>query len=716
MAESRPLDELPPVPQGAADYARWRTWARACFDQKRAPILRVSPDGEQLAVALRALVAHGFGATVGPEDAPKVALQLFEDAHGAPPLVVRAAERLLRRCMEDGATSADTLYLAGAFAWPLRDVAPEISDTAWQYLVHAPWQTDSAILIALCHAAQKAGAFAPDRSLVDLADQRLEAGLEDSARELLEAIALIQAKKERLDQIGDHTVFARTPVIEGTGAALARLARIYVDSGEAQLHAREIMRVVAIAEAPTAAPLAEVVTTRVWDLPLPEIYDWAKSVQQPREVDEQIHRALDSRQPHLARRIAEATLIPRFDKVYVGSPQSNRDTALARFIKAEPKEIVDHAVTRRAAEHLAVLYARTHHATRQSRELIEKLLPINGFTGPGAPLHEARDELARFAVAIDPYIILQKDEQAIAGAARHLSDAERRAADDVSAWFAQRFQLKTGPIERLVDLLATPLRDAAAVLSSAPGIEEACVAAFHTIFRAGGVIAGDLDPLFREGQAMRARGDGGRALMERAAAETQVERVTAAGLAAALSFLPPGLSLFAGMADLGATLLVTFRAIARVGALFGKDVRTPEGRRLVVDAFALGCSSTDGEGLVAHLSPTPASIGSRDITVGSIAYGSVKLVDYLWTTPGQPARAILDQTTRHLGRICGIELSQRQLAKVVPVAGAVLSGVAAYTFISDVTHTAIHLAMREHLVERAADPEAIIAPPAASDA
>jgi hypothetical protein len=62
------------------------------------------------------------------------------------------------------------------------------------------------------------------------------------------------------------------------------------------------------------------------------------------------------------------------------------------------------------------------------------------------------------------------------------------------------------------------------------------------------------------------------------------------------------MSLAASAADLGVTLLATYRALARIGALFGIDVATDDGFRFVADSFALGCSSSDKEGIAAYLS------------------------------------------------------------------------------------------------------------------
>ena len=187
--------------------------------------------------------------------------------------------------------------------------------------------------------------------------------------------------------------------------------------------------------------------------------------------------------------------------------------------------------------------------------------------------------------------------------------------------------------------------------------------------------------------------------MDRAREAGRYERISAAAVSGVSAFLPPGLSVAAGAADLGATLVVSYRAIARVGALFGRDVRTADGLRFTSDSFALGCSSTDGEGLLAYLGRGKRQV-LTPLTLGTVAYGAKTLAEYLWITPGSSGRLIADQTIRHLARLCGISLSERSIARVVPVGGAILSGVAAYAFIGQIVEAAVHVAARDALMRK----------------
>ena len=59
---------------------------------------------------------------------------------------------------------------------------------------------------------------------------------------------------------------------------------------------------------------------------------------------------------------------------------------------------------------------------------------------------------------------------------------------------------------------------------------------------------------------------------------------------------------------------------------------------------------------------------------------------------------IADEGIRNVARLCGYSLSEQSLAKSVPIAGAVLSGIATLTFIQSILDAAIHLAARDSLL------------------
>jgi hypothetical protein len=179
---------------------------------------------------------------------------------------------------------------------------------------------------------------------------------------------------------------------------------------------------------------------------------------------------------------------------------------------------------------------------------------------------------------------------------------------------------------------------------------------------------------------------------------TRPEQIVAALLAGGTALLPPGASLAAAGLDLGVTMLATYRAVARIGALFGLDVRAPDGFRFVADSFALGCSSQDSEGLVAYLTGRKQRV-FRAFTLGGVAYGATELAGYLWTGPTQ-ARVVAEEGIRYLARLCGYGLNQRQLAKLIPIGGAVLAGISTYAFMESILDAASHLAAREALLRR----------------
>ena len=54
-----------------------------------------------------------------------------------------------------------------------------------------------------------------------------------------------------------------------------------------------------------------------------------------------------------------------------------------------------------------------------------------------------------------------------------------------------------------------------------------------------------------------------------------------------------------------------------------------------------------------------------------------------------------------MARLCGIELSKGAIARVVPVVGALISGISTYAFVRMIAEATIHVAARDALHERA---------------
>ncbi|AWV88287.1 EcsC family protein [Bradymonas sediminis] len=694
---------LPALPALPADFAQWSEWAKAEFRVQRAPTLSV-PDVElareerqRIEMSWRALIAEwAKGLSVAPDDSARAAQYFFQNAQQAPPFVLRAAQLLCDRAMEDGATSPDVLHLVGAFVWPLRDIDASFSQLCWDYLVYAPWQTDSAALVDLFGAADRAQALGDGRTILDLAEAQLGAQNAYLARETLEAVVLIQTGKDHLDQVLGAGEFSSKERITGAAEALRRLAEIYVKAGDAQIHAREVIRWVAAQQkAPRA--LTEVLERRVWDLPYEETYQWAKAGPKLGEIDAQIAQALSADQPHHARRLAESVVTAHYDPVVWGAILPNIKKANTKFRAADPKDIREHHPSRHAASHLALLYVQTNFTTRRAEEFVEKILQLPRFVGVGAPLHAVRGDLQRFLVESDPYTLLNAQNRALERIDGR--DAEKHARDAVIQWFDRRFSSEAPDLfDTAVDVITAPLAGLASIVSDLPMIEQSIAATFHKLFGCSAWLTGDLSDLRREGARRRAEAGVSPELMGFARKETMYMRGGAAAVSAATCLLPPGFAMvLGGAADLSTTLLLAFRAIARVGAIFGIDVNTCEGFQFALDAFTIGCSSDGGEGLIAFLSSKKRGVLSQ-VSVGGVSYGAAALSKHLWSTPRGDARCAAEYSIHYIARLCGFELSQSAAGKFIPVAGALYSGVTTYALVEQIVDAAIHIAARNALM------------------
>jgi hypothetical protein len=680
-------DSLPMAPATAEDFRAWKRWAAACAEQRRWP-----ETGRP--ITWRAMLANWANESVDPEAAAAISYQLLLKAHEAPPYAVRAAQQLLAHSVATGATSADVLFLTAAFAWPLRDLLPADSATAWAHLVRAAWQTDAATLVKLCTAIEATSAQVPARRLVDLAAERLDDGQRTSARELLEAMVLVQCGCKRIDQLSLDAL-SRKPALKDIDLAVVRLARLYVEDGDDGGHARDVLHRAAAIEGPTARFQATI-EQRVWDRSFAEVYAWAKD-RQPREIEAEIKR-IKPTQPHHARRLAEAILVGRYSAPRVRSPVLKVHDAIRSFEKASDKDILEHHSSRCAAEHLAVLLVETNQSTEHGRQFVTRILGSVGFVGKGASLNAVRDDLERFVNHSDPYHLLRAQEREIENAGGALGDEEKRVGNIVNEWFSRQSGASRPTLDRVISAVTSPISDATSMISDlVPGIEGACHAAFRVMVARGPSLCGDLDLLRAEGAALA---DGGisRALLDRARAATRMEQLIASGASGTAGLLPPGMSLAASAADLGVTLLATYRALARIGALFGLDVATDDGFRFVADSFALGCSSSDKEGIAAYLSRDKQPV-LTELVLGGVAYGGAAVMNYLWTARGNHQR-LAEQVIANLARICGIGLSQGALAKLVPIGGAVVAAASTYAFMESIIDAAIHLAAREALLRK----------------
>jgi hypothetical protein len=648
------------------------------------------------------MLANWAGESVDPEAAAAISHQFLLKAHEAPPYAVRAAQQLLDHAVAAGATSPDILYLAATFAWPLRDLLPEHSAIAWSHLVRAPWQTDAVTLVKLCIAIEATEAQLPGRRLVDLVAERLEDGLRTSAREMLEAMILVQCTCKRIDQVTFEPL-NRKPTLKDIDIAVVRLARLYVEDGDDGGHVREVLRRAASLE--KSSRFETIIDQRVWDRTFAEAYAWARD-RQRHEIEAEIKRTKPT-QPHHAKRLAEAVLVRRYNDPLLRSPVLMIPDALRSFAKASDEDIRNHHSSRCAAEHLALLLVETNQSTEHGRQFVGRIASSVGFVGKDASLNTVSDDLQRFVNGNDPYHIIRAQEREIENAGRELGDEEKgrelgdeekRVGNIVNEWFSRQYGTGRTTLDRVISAVTSPIADATSLITDlVPAIEEACHAAFRVMVAKGTALCGDLDGLRMEGASLAASGIS-RSLLGRAREITRIEQIAAVGASGAFGLMPPGMSLAASAADLGVTLLATYRALARIGALFGIDVGTDDGFRFVADSFALGCSSSDKEGIAAYLSRGKQKVMSPFV-LGGVAYGGTAVMRYLWTPHGAHQK-LAEQAIGNLARICGIGLSQGAIAKLVPVGGAVVAAASTYAFMEGIIDAAIHLAAREVLLRK----------------
>jgi hypothetical protein len=684
---------LPKVPASEADFADWSAWAKKCAAARDWSVLRDAPS-EQVTVALRAILAAWAGRTVAPDNDVPVASAFLAKCAEAPPHVVAAARRLLDESMHAGITTADVLYLAAAFVWVLDDIDPELADVTWQYLVHAPWQTEARAVIALCNVLAELGRA--HRTLGGLADERQAAGEVGAARELLEAVVAAMARKAAIEDLTTPVPLPPATPVFGPAPAL-KLARIYRADEETEIHARAVMR---LAAEESVGEFTTDLETRVWNRPFGECLQWAKTVEAPRQIDAEIAKVVDAGQGAHARALAEAVLVTRTAGLF---DSASADRVPDAIVALKPERVREDFVLRRALEHLVVLYSRTNYVTSHARVLTRRILTDFEleFVAMGQKLHDARDELALFYARVDPYVLL--DEQEVALGKITLASDEAAGRDAVHRWFGERAKPSDrGAVDQAVRAITLPVVELGKKLSNAVGVGAAVEAALRGAIRKGQLVTGDLGAVRAEGEALRGRHGVGKNLLDRALETSTEHALWAAGIAGGLSavgeFVPlinPALR----AVDIGATMIVAYRGVARVAALYGVDVGSDAGLRLVADALALGCSSNDADGMLGYLTRDYQRVVTP-FAVGGVAYGGMMLAGHLWAAPQRTSDAAAAVLVRNLARFAGVALDTRSMAKVLPVAGAVLAGVSAGAFVKSVVEAAAYLQARTALLAK----------------
>ena len=711
LVRAESLESLAAYPVSRMDLERWRQWAIRQVFRRKVPDAPQAFDAMDMAsqnrciLGWRALITQWVdrGFTVAPDDAPLVMYYFLVKAPKAPPFVRTAARRLMKLQMTLGATSTDVLFLCAAFCWPLRWDEQAAGEDAWNYVIHAPWQTDMLSLKDMLLAVQEHGEWRAERGLLELVDQRFEHGHFSGAKRLMEATALIQARAPSLLSIKSYRDFSPLPVIRQANEVIVKLARLYKEEEQDQVWAREVIR--RAAELTRSKSLVRYVEQMVWDLPLEETYAWSGQLVYAGQLDAMVERALGHNQPHHARRLAEAVMLRAYGRTWRGSLLENLPLALGRFEADLLREPPANPVVRRAAEHLGVLYVRTHHMTSYARRFVYALAGSVAFTGKGATLHAQREELEYFYNQTDPYQVMRRDSERLGQVARALSSDEQEATEAVERWFGDHFRMENPSVfDRLAQVVATPVSKVSTYLGhNAPVIEQSCVMALDHLVGAGVKIAGNLERINKEGALIRSRHGHGLQLMEYARGVASPDVWMATSAACVTSLPSASLGLVSHAADLSTSLLLAARAVTKIGAAYGRFHGGEDDLRFIANALMVGLSSNQGEGLLVYASdPMEHQNGVLEsLTVGGVMYGGSRLVEYLWLAPRASGKRPSERFVTAVGRMCGFEISQTAVAKVVPVVGAVLSGMSTYSFMKRITEAALHICARDALIMRA---------------
>lgn len=714
--------ELPPVPTDRAGEKAWLAWSKQCAEANRWEVLRdgVPADpGEALKrrTALRAIIAHGLKTdSLAAEGLYECASAFFRKAPDVPAQVIRAAKLLVEEATRPGAphaTTPDYLFLAAAFAWPLRDLEPGISDDAWTLLTHGLWQTDAAVLVELCRVADEKLVEDDDRTLLELVEARRRAGRVAAAVELLEAIVLVHADKERLQDLPEVLQLDK-PRVQGAERAVRMLAEHYCEQGCRDRWAGVIVRA---ASALPGAERARAAASWVFDAPFDATYSWADEVQKAvperpganvpalSRARAEIARALAEGVHELARDRAEALLLARRSWARVKRPLGNKQALLPdlrkEIAKLSPVDIHNDPLLHCVAADLALIYTRTDFVAPNVQVFVTAVAQNPFLAGPDQPLHELQRPLQQWAARHDPYHRLRSTSAALGEERGRLSDVEKEWAEQVQTYFESLASGSAEAAYRAIGAVNLCGADSGGAAAQQHVVAEVCRSALTTAVETAFAPAGDLDALLAEGKALRA-GPGLASTMEARLADagrpTPVEAAFQSVAVMTRSLLqgPKGAAV-----DLGAALMVSAWAVARIGALLGRDVRDPAHLGFLVDAFAAACAES-GEGAVAYESNLRKRAGNggwAPVNLFGVDYAAGKLAGYLWS-PLRGGREPVGELITHAARLLGFSLVEAGRAQVLPRPLRVLLTLSGAEDLRErVVRAAIHIGKRDHLLE-----------------
>lgn len=685
MSDSAHFDalfgDLPALPASPADVARWgQRGLDMCAGLHLAalalePTAGIDETSRALLDARPELAwwAHLAGelkkkTQLSAELRPAITEKFLRRCDSAPTSVVRAGELLFRRMAFLGATTEECLFLCAAFAWPLYHVVPAAGRLALEYLGSAPWGVEIESLLCVVKYLEDSRRFG-DIELTAWVDSLDSNGRPQAARAVLEAVAVFHADGDGPIERRTESSAFRFPEKKERSEAhalLRQLAERYLAAGDVGLHARALLQRLRDEE-PGRIEVVEALEQRLWDAPFGELYH--ESVAAPERAAAFSESAWKAEQPYLGLRSLEARVGAVLQPPTFYNELKKGEQVLELLARRIP-DANDGSFAPMAVEPTQQLVLRSidlNRSTKAVRMLAQRTLDSTFFAGANGRLASDRKRIEAWLNETNPINI--KLDQRRRCMERVGDDPDRRALilpwldavdggsgnddDPVVVLGPRRDQELAwgGTLVKLVDVTTASIETA---LSSITNDLQ--------------LVLGDLDPLLEEGRVCRTGADWRPSLRARAQAAEQGGAYMA-GFAAGALGLVPGSALLA-VVDVGATILFAFRTCARIGAVYGIDVRDSAGLALVLESLALGSGADPID-----LSGRYSSLGLGGGAV-SVARAAGALV------ASRKASALAgEQLVKGTARVLSLALSRKAAVKVIPVAGALLVAASTYGFV-----------------------------------
>jgi hypothetical protein len=537
---------------------------------------------------------------------------------GPPQKNIRAAVGKLHRHVHDPLALGLALRLAVGYAR-----AGRLDDDAHRLATLAERLRDTGLPFPESGYAEEAGRTLEEAAWLPSATYAYQLVKDETPAEVFEraraqlargnaSCAAILVEMRLVRQLDDWYVGPPLPNVEAALATYQRerppelqelavlLARAYVRGGFVDLRARDhVLALVRGEEAKLLGPeeaigFQDYVDRECFDFPYAHLYEQVKQAD-PDAIRSMARKFTANGSLSAAQRLCEMALVRRFDDWYVGAPDGNVRSAVARYLAAS--ELADQEPDPDAdwtASFLAGLYAATLEGASHARRLVHALVArgaspvfVEAMQGAGIPEDvtvEELHQLYRDSVEVEARVAAFR---ALAEDAGGLSDYEQQAYEEVLRFLEQGERSVVEEVTQTIGALVEVVASDALVRSVTAVIEDAlrlAVSGANAALRKDRLL-GELarrDPNLRSLERIRTADLS--LLDEVAWSQTLQNRVVATleGLGCGLG--GPTLVLL----DLPMLILVNLNAVASVATCYGFDVDTPAERDFMVGLLAGG--------------------------------------------------------------------------------------------------------------------------------